>query len=512
MDDSTPRPHQVTYVIATDVRNGKESVVKAQVAVKTEIEDLFNAHASRSAFLKASLSPDTELDGNQEVSVWRCEDHPKQATNALNNSKLWLFFTAGDQERYHDGTPYDTFTLRAAQLQAVDRACVFIVFGSCAGRSPPEMRYDVCEKTIEQTSDALLLFHDVDTGQVYLFQAKGCFRVLLGSEVTVDQGEAWEDSKWSTLRRFQYEELLRVQLPDPLQLPFQEQSIIHEGRILSNKQYQALMAKKDVGDPFDMERLQEIIKKAGDKDKYHPRYSTPSLPSSTIPRVDIDGHANHIIHMIFMNLDHRSMGINVPESRLDDYRKDLRAANRASRLAFEQATAKHRQETLEAQQSKRKSFLLPAADPEETFYPGFVRAPATNRKHSEFRAQCMLCHENDTILVLLMHYADLVNEQHLPYIYVSFVIHSMLVCDACAVHIPVQNNHLDRDIVAVLPLVSVIDNEMAWTQAFKNVVGEVKDEEILVLVWKWLNTQLGYDVAGLRDGVYKDAVEWVRRD
>lgn len=511
MNNFIPSSSQVAFYtcIATDsLHNSEHATIAAQLAVKSELESLFNVSKSSDAFLTTSPSPSTDSSQATPTSTWQFRGCPKMALMALQNCKLWILFTDGEQERsYHD-----TFTNRVAKLEIANYPCVFILFGSCGDGPPPATKYYVCSDTFFEARDAILLFHDVGTDQIYVFQAKGCFETLKNGGLTINQ-EDWEGCKWSELRRLKYEELLHIKLSLPVPLPLEKQLQIHEGRILTNSEYKATKVEADVGDIFDVERLQEIILKAAEKDTFSPRYSKPSIPSSAISRVDINGQAGHIIHMIFMNLDHRSMGIDVPEARIDEYRNDLRAANKVNRLAFGEAVTKKKQENFEKQLSRRKSFLLPVTDPEETFFPGFVRAPLTNRQHNEFRGQCMLCYEEDTILVFLMHHADLANRDHLNHIYLEFVFHSMLVCDACAFHIPSTNSHIERDIIAALPLVSVIDNEGAWTKEFGKVIGvDADEEEILMSIWKWLNTQLGYDVSSLEEGCYRDALHWIMRD
>lgn len=495
--------------IATDpLYAPKNSTIAAELAVKLELESLFNKFHPDEPFL--AITPSSRTVSHQDIPVftWQPQGCPKKALEALQNCKLWILFTDGALERDYN----TSFKHRVSQLSATKYPCVFIVFGSCSDGPPPFVKHHVCDSTFAEARDALLLFHDVDTDQTYILQAKGCFWYLIEDGVTIDQEGEWEDCKWSQLRRLRYEELLTIKLPIPKHVTYENQLTIHDGRIVTNKELDLMEAEKDIGEKFDLQRLQDIIRTAGEKEYPSPRPEKPTLPVNDIPRVDVDGQASHVIYMIFMNLDMKSMGIEVPDTRIDEYRTDLRAAHKTNRLAFKEATMQEKLGNQAKSQKKRQSFILPATDPDETFLPGFVRAPTTNRNHSEFRGKCMLCYQEDSILVLLMHYADLVTPSHLSHIHLQAIFNNLLVCDACAFHIPMSNEIMEQDIVAKLPLVSIIDNEESWTAEFGKMIGTVEKDEVLMMVWKWLNTHLGYDVGDLEEGVYKDALRWVLQD
>ncbi|KUJ10910.1 uncharacterized protein LY89DRAFT_759871 [Mollisia scopiformis] len=511
MEQSSPQhgqPQEPFYTcIASDsLFTSDGSIVNAQLSAKLEIGQLHNREGDNCSLFSRRPSLDRDSNGATTKSTWQSQGSPQAALIAIQNCKLWFLFTDGKQEDGED----ENFNRRVERLGVEGYPCVFVLFGSSSDGPPPNTQFHVCAKTYSSAPNALFLFHDVGTDQIYIFHAKGCFAKLSDGRPTIQHN--WEGCKWFQLQRFRYEKLLAIKLPSPQPGLVADRLTIHNGTVLTNGEYRAMKAAADVGARFDLRRLQEIINKAGEKDTFKPQYWKPSQPSSTVERVDIDGQASHAVRGILMNLDHKSMGIDVPESRIDGYREDLRAANKANRLAFEQALVKKEMEDLEEKQKSRESFLLPVVDPHEIFFPGFVRGPVTIRQHSEFRGACMFCHEEDVMLAFLLHRVELVNVDSLRVTGLPLVFNNMLVCDACAVHCR-PDGLMEPKVAAVLPLVSVIDNEAAWTEVFDTVIGSgVGKEDILLSVWNWLSTQLGYEVEELKPVSYKEALEWVLKD
>ncbi|KAE8445533.1 hypothetical protein EG329_013296 [Mollisiaceae sp. DMI_Dod_QoI] len=491
-----------TCIASDSLLTSDGETISAQLSANFEIAELFNGSEGDCALFTPSQVPDANTNRTAEAPIWQCQQSPEGALIALQNCKLWFLFTDGK----HENSEEDNFARRARCLGVVNYPCVIVLFGASSDGPPPSTKYQVCYETISNASNALFLFHDIGTGQNYIFQAKGCFSNFSAGRINISLENQWKTCKWAQLRRFQYENLRSTTLPPPQSIDHVDQLTVHERSIMTNGEYQTMMATRDVGDRFDIRRLQEIIDVAGKAQTYKPLYAKASLPSDLIQRVDINGQANHNIHGILMNLDFGSVGMDVDERRVNEYREELRAANKANRLAFREAQRKERAEG----QTKSKSFLLPVSEPEATFFPGFIRAPMKDRQHSEHRGSCMLCHTENVILVLLLHSAELVNDDHLLVISLPLVFDTLVVCDACAVHFPAPHNVLEKEVVAALPLVSVIDNEAAWERSFGAVVEYlVRDDEILPLVSRWLSTQVRYKVGELKPGDYKEALDWL---
>ncbi|KAF8852716.1 hypothetical protein BDZ45DRAFT_749297 [Acephala macrosclerotiorum] len=475
---TSPEPPQAYVCIASDsLFTSDKDVARAMSSARSDIEELVDS--SYTAIFTASQGLDTR---SRTSSVWQCQQPPEPSLLALQDCKLWFLFTDGKQ---------DNLATRA-QLLFVDKyPCVMVLFGSCAAGPPPSTMYQVCQNIYIQGTDALLLFHDIHTQQVYILQGKGCFATLAKGATTIDsREEEWITSNWYQLCRFRYAQLDKVELSAPEPMSHMDQLTVDgSGSVLTFRDYLARMAVVDVGEKLDYDRLKEIVATAAigatlfsssgfsaavSRTRTMSRNANLNKPERKgVERIDIGGRAHHAIQMIFFNEDLKSRGIEVPKERFDAYRKDLRAANDTNRACLHRHQEQIIEEKNQTKLTERKSFHLPVPDLEETFVPGFVRPSPAQRQHGEYRGICQLCHAKDSLLAFLLHTidADMDDLEKLKSLHLWDIFNPLLVCDACASHFSTNDLLLDQAVVSTLPLVSIMDNEGAWTDSLGAALG-----------------------------------------
>lgn len=129
----------------------------------------------------------------------------------LCNSSAWFLLTDGEilDEEVRD------FAHGICEHGLHGTACVIILFGYKTPR-PMGCNISIGLSVFGTTSDCLFLFHDVDTGQVYILQSKGYFNAVLPAghkELLLDQ-----QTLWSHLPTFKYEQLFQLSIPTPQKL------------------------------------------------------------------------------------------------------------------------------------------------------------------------------------------------------------------------------------------------------------------------------------------------------
>lgn len=124
----------------------------------------------------------------------------------LQNSSLWFLLTDGkiDQITVKD------FALGICEKGLHGTACVIILFGHRPGR-PASCNISVGQAVFAVAPDCAFLFHDVVTGEIFVFQCKGCFRGLLPQEemqITLDT-----ETTWHQLPQISYDKLAKLTVP-----------------------------------------------------------------------------------------------------------------------------------------------------------------------------------------------------------------------------------------------------------------------------------------------------------
>lgn len=131
-----------------------------------------------------------------------------QHLKAVTNSQLWFLFTDGAI----DSQEVRNFTESIDRHGVHNKACVLIVFGYRV-HMPALCNISVGVALFGMASDAVFLFHDIDTQELFIFQAKGCFSYLRGPaqrEIILEQSTRWDE-----LPTTNYEALFMSRVPLP---------------------------------------------------------------------------------------------------------------------------------------------------------------------------------------------------------------------------------------------------------------------------------------------------------
>lgn len=142
----------------------------------------------------------------------------------LMGSDIWFLLTDGEI----DGDLIRNFAHEVGVARLHGTACVIVVFGSFLER-PVMCNISVGQSVFAATPDCLFLFHDFESGKVYILQCKGAFRYLLpngNNRIVVTHSTRWED-----LPNFSYAQLHKMLVPKPRQ-PEADTLILSGGRLL----------------------------------------------------------------------------------------------------------------------------------------------------------------------------------------------------------------------------------------------------------------------------------------
>ncbi|KAG7006833.1 hypothetical protein G7Y79_00012g031690 [Physcia stellaris] len=162
---------------------------------------------------------------------------------ALRKSSLWFLMTDGQVtvpviQKFANAVP---------NIQLHGTACVVIIFGSRPAM-PKDVNISVGYSVFAVAPHCMILFHDIDTEEVYALRAKGCFESLLPSDqdtpassnttrintedatgnltdtkfkVQPERKEITQmdmDTKWADVARITYRNLARLHIPNPIPL------------------------------------------------------------------------------------------------------------------------------------------------------------------------------------------------------------------------------------------------------------------------------------------------------
>lgn len=146
----------------------------------------------------------------------------KLCRSQLQSSDLWFLLTDGmiDEPHVH------SFANSLPGAGVHGTACVIILFGYAVA-SPFSCNVSVGISVFAVAPHCIFLFHDVRSGKVYVFQAKGCFATLLPKEKRFAAFGDW--TRWSDLVRLEYKDLAQVRVPAATKLS-QDTVLLPDGR------------------------------------------------------------------------------------------------------------------------------------------------------------------------------------------------------------------------------------------------------------------------------------------
>ena len=178
-------------------------------------------------------------DGTNPSSLCRSAS----SITALRRSELWFLMTDG-QVNVHE---IQNFANAVPDIQLHGTACVVIIFGSRPAM-PKDVNISVGYSVFAVAPHCLILFHDINSEEVYALRAKGCFESLLpddndapapstntgiktedatgtkpdtktkiqSEEMAASQLDT--DTKWANVARITYRDLARLHIPAPIPL------------------------------------------------------------------------------------------------------------------------------------------------------------------------------------------------------------------------------------------------------------------------------------------------------
>lgn len=193
-----------------------------------------------------NVYPTLTLQGVHHLTV-RDSTHPSELCRsassilALRKSSLWFLMTDG-----HVGVEeIQKFANAVPDKQLHGTACVVVIFGS-RPPMPKHVDISVAYAVFAVAPHCMILFHDVNSEEVYALRAKGCFECLLPNdedtlascnntaaktkdatyiktgfknnpqEMVTPQEDM--DTKWANIARITYRDLARLHIPAPIPL------------------------------------------------------------------------------------------------------------------------------------------------------------------------------------------------------------------------------------------------------------------------------------------------------
>lgn len=445
-----------------------------------------------------------------------------QANTAVQNSTLWIYLTEGKDE-------LTEFIQQLFRIHDPSHPTILILF-----IRPPESPHQAYTNLLSESRHVLVLYHSLNTHEVYIVSARGCFAPLAGFGPTVEDEERWERCAWNQMTRIRYQDLGAVKIPKTVRFEIEGNKlkfttkekgkglVVEGGGLYTKAEHDKWVAARDKVRIVDLVHLRNVVEMAK-KDQDTSEMMVLGIRSGKerkdeIRRVDIDGESWWNFSCLMFNLDLRiNKDITVPESQFEYYRSELRAANTSNYKLFRSTVEMANKEKYNKEMDTQSSYLLPTTEAEPMFFRGFFRAPVVNRDTSEFRGTCTLCHGEDLILCLLIHpprplHAAIRASHHLIFSDPRSQVFDtdFILCEMCANNIEDGDNEAIIELViGVLPLVSVVDNLGAYMQVLRKVVGQEEDGDEMELVSAVVK---GLGVRGYDEGELGRAVKWLEKD
>ncbi|CAH0051069.1 unnamed protein product [Clonostachys solani] len=149
--------------------------------------------------------------------------HDPEYRSYLQQAGLWILITDGqiDQLNVRD------FSNSILEAGVHGTACVIIAFGY-RGWSPFQCNVSVGISVFAVAPHCLFLYHSIHEDKTYVIQAKGCFKELLPEEKRFILFN--ESTRWDDLHIIRYEDLARVQVPQPAKL-LRDSVLLPNGKI-----------------------------------------------------------------------------------------------------------------------------------------------------------------------------------------------------------------------------------------------------------------------------------------
>lgn len=291
-----------TISIAVDVSTSTRGLVLSQEALaistichqlSSEARDMSNvlpwsgnAHPILRMTESARLKPSF---GTHPSILCSNNDH----ATALKNSRLWFLMTDGMilEEHIRD------FAGGIARRGLHGTTCVIILFGYTPHK-PVHLNTSVGISVFAVAPNCLFLFHDVESGTLYVLQHKGCFTKNF-QDTWSDNPSLDNDTSWTSLPQTTYEQLASLlQVPNPLELD-EDDIALADGTIINMRDlYQDRLNAQSVSHIFgNDDSMKTVVLTAATRgrsvevERWLAKQRTTAQDQLTAPRPDIDGRA-----------------------------------------------------------------------------------------------------------------------------------------------------------------------------------------------------------------------------
>ncbi|KAL9131758.1 MAG: hypothetical protein Q9217_000363 [Psora testacea] len=195
-----------------------------------------------SAHLRPSFGTDPSV-------LWSDDDH----ATALKESDLWFLMTDG---MIHEGD-VKRFAKGVARNGLHGTTCVIILFGYLP-TMPAQLNTSVGISLFAVAPNCLFLFHDVESGTIYVLQHKGCF--------TANFEGAWSDNPsldytdtWESLPQTTYEQVAMLHIPKPAKLDEDDVALAGNKIISISDLYQGRLDSQTVSQIFNKDDSMKTV-------------------------------------------------------------------------------------------------------------------------------------------------------------------------------------------------------------------------------------------------------------
>jgi hypothetical protein len=327
--------------IAVDVSTSTTGLIlERETAALSMIYDLFDTRAKTEAkvlpWCAQALQPLSMKDLHELTPTWGTEpdvlNRDPHHAKILQHSRLWFLFTDGFIEADQVGK----FAEGLCENSVHGTACVIVLFGRCPSR-PAGCNISVGQAVFAVAPNCLFLYHAVGLEQLYLLQAKGCFKGLLPKgvdEILLERGTSWDD-----LLRMSYSDLAQVNIPAPQKLG-RDDILLHDNKIVNLEDlYRDRLEPGLTRTIFENDDdLKSILLNAHNRGRRNEVRSWVAKQRISlqhpvqIPRADVNGRASELVQALLVALRAKhdasaGQGDHSEDSSISELRLRLRTAH-----------------------------------------------------------------------------------------------------------------------------------------------------------------------------------------
>lgn len=242
-------------------------------------------------------------------------------TTALKECDLWFLMTDG----HVDEKDIQNFAYGIARNGLHGTTCVIVLFGYLPNL-PSELNTSVGISVFAVAPNCLFLFHDVESGTIYVLQHKGCFTTVF-KDVWSNNPVLDHTTSWENLAKTTYEQLATLRIPKAIKLG-QDDVALAGGKIINIQElYRGQLDPQTVSQIFNNDdNMKTVLLTAATRGKsveveaWLQQQRTTALEYFTAPRPDIHQEAHFYSKKLIrmMKTKHSQIDKTLLQSRLRD--------------------------------------------------------------------------------------------------------------------------------------------------------------------------------------------------